>query len=37
MSSKGDEVLLKVPLPKKLVDEAVKGFAKGLDEADDEI
>ena len=37
VSSKGDEVLLKVPLPKKLVDEAVKGFAKGLDEADDEI
>ena len=37
ISSKGDEVLIKVPIPKKLVDEAVKGFAEGLDEADDEI
>ena len=37
MVSKGDEVVVTVPLPKKMIEEGVKEFAKGIEEADEEI
>jgi hypothetical protein len=37
VKSKGDEVLLEVPVPKKMIEDGVKDFAKAIDEADEEI